>query len=73
MKEVKKEEPILPKEVNSEDEDEAFDGEMSELSTRISEIKSKLEGKDLNKNQRKNLRRKLKRYEEKASEISEKP
>lgn len=67
--EIKKE-PILPKEVNSEDEDYAFEGELSTLSTRISEIKERLQGNDLNKNQRKNLKRKLKKYEEKASEIA---
>lgn len=71
--EIKKE-TILPKEVNSEDDDDNFGGELSTLSTRISEIKERLEGKDLNKNQRKNLKRKLKKYEEKASEIAaEKP
>jgi serine/threonine-protein kinase SRPK3 len=66
--EVKKETNILPKEVNSEeDEDDPFNGELSSLSTRISEIKERLDGKDLNKTQRKNLRRKLKKFEEKAS------
>ena len=62
--EVKKEN-ILPKEVNSEEDDDdegEFKGELSTLSTRISEIKERLEGKDLNKNQKKNLKRKLKKF-----------
>jgi len=59
--EVKKE-SILPKEVNSEDDDEAeFKGELSTLSTRISEIKERLEDRNLNKTQKKNLKRKLKK------------
>ncbi len=53
----------------SDDEDN-FNGESSELSTRISEIKEKLEKKELNKNQKKNLRRKLKKYEDRLSESS---
>jgi hypothetical protein len=59
--EVKKEN-ILPKEVNSEDDEDEFKGELSTLSTRISEIKERLEGQDLNKNQKKNLKRKLKKF-----------
>jgi hypothetical protein len=59
--EVKKE-SILPKEVNSEDDEDEFKGELSTLSTRISEIKERLEGQDLNKNQKKNLKRKLKKF-----------
>ena len=40
------------------------DAELSELSTRIEEVKDKLDDKGLNKNQRKNYRRKLKKLEE---------
>ena len=59
--EVKKE-SILPKEVNSEEDDEGeFKGELSTLSTRISEIKERLEDRNLNKTQKKNLKRKLKK------------
>ncbi len=52
-------------------DDDNFNGESSELSTRISEIKEKLEKKELNKNQKKNLRRKLKKYEDRLSENSQ--
>jgi len=52
------------------DYEDNFNGESSELSTRISEIKEKLEKKELNKNQKKNLRRKLKKYEDRLSESS---
>jgi len=58
--EVKKEN-ILPKEVNSEDDEDEFKGELSTLSTRISEIKERLEDRNLNKTQKKNLKRKLKK------------
>ena len=40
------------------------EGDISEISTRISEVKSKLDEGNLNKNQRKNFRRKLKKLEE---------
>jgi len=45
--------------LNEDSDDDEFE---SELSTRISEIKEKLEDGKLNKNQRKNYKRKLKKY-----------
>lgn len=51
----------VPKHADSDSDEDVF----SELSTRISEIKEKLDDGNLNKNQRKNYRRKLKKLEEK--------
>ena len=51
----------VPKHDDSDSDEDVF----SELSTKISEIKEKLDDGNLNKNQRKNYRRKLKKLEDK--------